>query len=229
MSLQNELSLDEMPYEKCKALGPAVLSDAELLSVFIRTGSGRLSCIEIARKLLGENKDGKALLGLLNLSIPELLKYEGIGDVRAVQLVCMMELSKRIWRMNRNSVTCFLDPKTVSDYFMEEMRHKKHEVTKVLFLNSKGALLKEADISIGTVNASLVSPREIFINALKYEAVNIILMHNHPSGDPTPSENDISATVRVMKAGDMLGIKLLDHIIIGDGCYISLSEAGYVT
>ena len=228
MSLKNQITINERPYEKCLKYGPEYLTDAELLSVFIRSGSKKSSCLDIARKLLGENNDGMGLLRLLSLTVPEFAKNEGIGEVKAIQLSCIMEISKRIWRMQRSGGVKFTDPGFVADYYMQELRTKKVEISRVLFLDSKGQLIKEKDISIGTVNASLLAPREIFIEALKYEAVNIILLHNHPSGDPTASNEDVSTTVRIKRAGDLLGIKLLDHIIIGDNTYTSMAERGYI-
>lgn len=228
MSLKNELSHDEMPYEKCREFGPEMLTDAELLAVFIRTGSKELSCISVARKLIGENKDGKGLFRLLDLSLPELKKMYGIGEVKAIQLLCIMEISKRLWRMKRISDFVFTVPSDIADYFMEELRHLKTETTRVLYLNTKGALIKDMELTTGTVNSSLLSPREYYINALKYKAVNTVLVHNHPSGDPTPSNSDIELTRSIFRAGELLGIKLIDHIIIGDNRFMSFREAGLI-
>ena len=229
MSLKNQIAADERPYEKCLKYGPEFLTDAELLSVFIRSGSRKSSCLEIARQMLGENDDGRGLLRLLSLTIPELSKNEGIGEVKAIQLSCIMELAKRIWRMKRSGNVKFTDPEFVADYYMQELRTKNVEISRVLYLDTKGRLIKEKDISIGTVNSSLLAPREIFMEALKYDAVNIILMHNHPSGDPSASREDISATMRIARAGEIIGIKLLDHIIIGDNSYTSLVREGYLS
>ena len=216
MSLKNQIAADERPYEKCLKYGPEFLTDAELLSVFIRSGSRKSSCLEIARQMLGENDDGRGLLRLLSLTIPELSKNEGIGEVKAIQL-------------KRSGNVKFTDPEFVADYYMQELRTKTVEISRVLYLDTKGRLIKEKDISIGTVNSSLLAPREIFMEALKYDAVNIILMHNHPSGDPSASREDISATMRIARAGEIIGIKLLDHIIIGDNSYTSLVREGYLS
>lgn len=224
--MENEVGFWEQPYEKCKKYGSGVLTDTELLAVFLRTGTKGKSCLALARGILGENRDGRALLKLVNLSIDELKKYEGIGEVKAIQLVCMFEAAKRLWRMSLNHSEIFSDPDTIASYYMEDMRHLKTEKARVMFLNTRSALIKEMDISSGTVNASVVSPREIFINALKYEAVNIVLVHNHPSGDPKPSREDINITAAVKRAGDFIGIRLIDHIIIGDNCYISFAREG---
>ena len=115
----------------------------------------------------------------------------------------------------------------VLQYYMEDMRHKKKEVMKLLLLNTKSRLIAENDVSTGTVNMALVSPRELFVEALQKNAVSIILLHNHPSGDPTPSREDLQITQRVRQAGDLIGVELLDHIIIGDNRYISLREIGF--
>lgn len=228
MSLKKEICLNERPYEKCKSLGPGSLTDSELLAIFIRSGLKTKSCVSIARDLLGDNTDGRGLLRLLKSNYQELQKFDGIGEVKAIQLVCMLELSKRIWRMNLSSGISFNSPEAIASYYMEELRHASVEKTKVMFLNTKGALIRDMEISSGTVNASCLSSREIFINALKYEAVNLVLIHNHPSGVPTPSPEDISITKSVKQAGDFIGIKLIDHVIIGDNCFVSLSREGYI-
>ena len=120
---------------------------------------------------------------------------------------------------------CFATPGAIASYYMEDLRHQKQEVAKLLLLNGKARLIGETDISKGTVNASLITPRELFLEALRKEAVSIILLHNHPSGDPSPSGEDILVTERILKAGELIGIELLDHIIIGNNCYISFRES----
>ena len=143
--------------------------------------------------------------------------------MKAMQLKCIAELSVRIARKALNpSTTCFQDPDVITDYYMEEYRHAECEKVLLLMLDTKGHLLGEKVISSGTVNASLISPREIFMCALRSRCVHIILLHNHPSGDPTPSAEDILITERVRAGGELLGIELLDHIIIGDRSYISM-------
>jgi DNA repair protein RadC len=226
MLLELELAENEMPYEKCKKFGPAVLSDAELLSIFIRTGTKNKSVLTIARDLLKDNSDGRGILRLTESTLKELTACEGIGEVKAIQLQSILEMSKRIWRMNLDNMVKFDSPECIAGYYMQEMRYLKNEVTKLLLLNTKGGLITEINLSIGTVNGSLVSTRDIFIQALKHEAVNVIILHNHPSGDPTPSREDIIVTRKVKNAGELVDIKLLDHIIIGDNKYVSLANEG---
>lgn len=155
-------------------------------------------------------------MGIYHLSLTELTKVRGIGRVKAVQLKCIAELSRRIAKTQAGSSLSFTDPDTVADYYMEDFRHEEQEKLMLLLLNSKGRLLGEEVVSQGTVNATLISPREIFLCALRYHAVSLILLHNHPSGSPDPSEADLLMTRRVRESGALLGIELLDHIIIGD-------------
>ena len=221
-----ELPAPERPYEKCMAMGASALSDAELLAVILRTGTKGQGALETARKILSLSPAAEGLLGLHHLTVNELRKVPGIGMVKAVQLSCIGELSKRMTRKSIDREELFSSPDVVAAYFIEEMRHKEKEELRVVFLNTKGRRLHDTVISIGTVNSSMVSPREIFLEALKFQAVSIILLHNHPSGDPAPSREDILVTGRVAEAGKLIGISLTDHIIIGDRCYISLKERG---
>ena len=150
---------------------------------------------------------------------------KGIGKVKALQILCLSELARRLAKASVKEGVIFSKPNTIAEYYMEDMRHQKQECLKLLMLNTKGKLLGETELTRGTVNASLVSPREIFIEALEHGAVAIILLHNHPSGDPTPSQSDLIVTKQVKEAGKIIGIELLDHIVIGNNCYISFVEA----
>lgn len=215
---------EERPYEKCFEHGAESLTDAELLAVILRTGVKGESALELSRKLLARGKEANGLLGIYHMSISDLTKVKGLGRVKAVQLKCVAELSRRIARATFSEGMSFKEPKSVARYYMEELRHREQEVLMLVMLNSKGRLLKDQIISQGTVSGSLTSPREIFIEAMRNQAVNIILLHNHPSGDPTPSREDIILTQRVRKAGAIVGIELLDHIIIGDCQAVSMRE-----
>lgn len=217
---------DERPYEKCLAKGAESLTDAELLAVILRTGSKGESALDLSRKILTLNGEESGLLGIYHMSISDLTGMKGLGKVKAVQLKCLAELSKRFARAQFSSEVCFTDPSMVAAYYMEELRHLEQEVMILVMLNSKGYLIRDQIISKGTVNASLISPREIFLEAVRNHAVTILLLHNHPSGIPDPSREDILFTKRVMEAGKMLGIELLDHIIIGDCQAVSMREQG---
>ena len=217
---------DERPYEKCIAKGAETLTDAELLAVILRTGSKGESALELSRKILNLNGAESGLLGIYHMSISDLMGIRGLGKVKAVQLKCLAELSKRFSKASFSGGICFKDPATVAAYYMEEMRHLEQEVLILVMMNSKGILIRDQIISKGTVNASLISPREIFLEAIRNQAVTIILLHNHPSGIPDPSNEDILFTRKVIEAGKMLGIELLDHIIIGDCQAVSMREQG---
>ena len=215
---------DELPYEKCLALGANSLSNTELLAVLLRTGTKGVSVLELAQHILGPDCGDNGILNIHHCTLETLTSMKGIGTVKAVQILCLSELAKRLSKATAKDGLVFTLPSTIANYYMEEMRHQKQETVKLLMLNTKSKLLGETNISKGTVNASLISPRELFIEALEKRAVAIILVHNHPSGDPSPSTNDVLLTKRVKEAGALIGIELLDHIIIGNNCYMSFSE-----
>ena len=218
----------ERPYEKAVEYGVESLSDAELLAVILRTGTKDKSVRDLAEEIL-KLGNPSGLPGLLHHSLADYQEIRGIGSVKAIQLSCIGELSKRIWKSAKvTSELICRNPTVIAEYFMEEMRHKEQEFLKMLILNTKNILMKDVDISKGTVNASLATPREIYIEALKYRGSSVILLHNHPSGDPSPSREDIKVTERLKEAGKLVGIDLLDHIIVGDGKFTSLKEKGYV-
>lgn len=215
---------DELPYEKCLQHGAKALSDTELLAVLLRTGTKGLSVLELANHITSPQSGDEGILNIHHLTLEKLKSIKGIGTVKAVQILCLSELAKRLAKASAKEGLILNLPSTIAEYYMEEMRHWEQEHMKLLMLNTKSKLLGETDISKGTVNASLISPRELFIEALEKHAVAIILIHNHPSGDPTPSTADLFLTKRVQEAGKLIGIELLDHIIIGNNCYISFSE-----
>jgi len=219
-----ELPEEARPYEKCLKYGTASMTDMELLAIIIRTGTNGMQSTDLASEILRLSKTDKGILSLHHLNIDDLMKIKGIGKVKALQILCIVELSNRISKARAQHTLSFSSPESIAGYYMEDMRHKEREQLLVMLLNTKNKLLCDKIISTGTINSSLVSPREIFATAVKYNAVNIIVIHNHPSGDPTPSREDILITRRIKEAGDLIGIKLLDHLIIGDNCYISFKE-----
>lgn len=223
-----ELPLSERPYDRCEKLGADNLSDAELLAIMIRTGSKNERAIDVANSVLNHSKIYPGLIGLNHMTLNELKAIKGIGRVKAIQMLCIAELTKRMARATNEGAIRFITPAAVANYYMQDMRHLTQEKILLLMLDTKSKIIKDMIVSSGTVNSSLLSPREIFLNALKYEAVNIIILHNHPSGDPTPSREDINTTKRIKEVGNLIGIKLMDHIIIGDNKYISLGEQGYL-
>lgn len=215
---------NERPYDKCVELGANALSNAELLAVLLRTGTKGKSALDLANLLLSAECGEDGLLNIHSLSLDKLKKIKGIGTVKAVQILCLSELAKRLAKTNAKERMIFNRPSTIAQYYMEDMRHQKEEHINLLMLNTKSKLLGSKQLSKGTVNSAVITPREIFIEALEKKAASVILLHNHPSGDPTPSENDFLLTKRVKEAGKLIGVELLDHIIIGDNCYVSFVE-----
>ncbi|MCD8231503.1 MAG: DNA repair protein RadC [Clostridiales bacterium] len=220
-----ELPDQEKPYEKCLLMGTAALSDAELISVIIRTGASGEKSTDLAARVLNAGPDG--LLNLIHLSIEDLMQIRGIGRVKAIQLKCAGELSRRIASASRHVNRAFSGPDEIAAYYMEHLRHESREMLMLTMYDRKNMLLGDEVISVGTSNASLISPGEIYKVALKKHAEFIILLHNHPSGNPEPSREDIDVTSRIMKCGELLEIPLMDHIIIGDNCYYSFREQGF--
>ena len=183
--------------------------------------------MELGRRVLGlHDPQCESLSALPGISMEELRALPGIGEVKAVKLLCLSEIARRIVREKIRNSQKFDSPQKIADYYMESMRHLDREQTVVLHFDSKMSLLGEDIMTVGTVSGALISPREIFIKALQRQAVRIVLLHNHPSGDPSPSREDIISTRQVSRAGEILGIRLCDHIIIGDLCYCSLREMG---
>ncbi len=219
-----ELPSDERPYEKCRQSGPGALSDAELLAVILRTGSKGMSSLSLARKLIQSEQCKDGIQGICNFTLKELMKLKGIGIVKGIQILCVGELSRRIAKSTARQKLSFTSPQSIADYYMEDLRHEKQEKIVLVLLDTRGNLINDKHIFSGSVSASLVSPREIFLEALKQEAVSVVLLHNHPSGDPTPSQEDMVLTSRLAQCGKLLNIPLTDHIIIGDRKYISFRE-----
>ena len=226
----NQLTISaDGPYEKFLQFGSHTLTDAELLAVILRTGTKEKSALALAKEILSlPGFQRKGLMSLYHVSLSELCSVQGIGMVKAVKLKCIAELSMRLSRAVAKEGLIVNNPRTISRYYMELLRHRETECVVLACLDTKGELIGEKMISQGSVKMSLVSPREIFMEALRCEAVSIILLHNHPSGDPKPSETDISLTEGLIQAGKQLDIPLLDHIIIGDNRYFSFKEANLI-
>lgn len=219
-----------MPYEKFLQYGAEYLTEQELLAIILRTGTREKNALELAGEVLSLAKyPREGLLGLYDVSLEELMQLKGIGLVKAVRLKCLTELSMRISRASAKEGLVFNSPGMVAQYFMESLRHRETECVILVSLDAKGRMISEKRISDGSVRMSLLPPREIFLEALRSKAVNIVLVHNHPSGDPSPSRADREVTRNISRLGKMMDILLLDHIIIGDNRYVSLKELGYLT
>lgn len=221
-----EMAEDERPREKLAKYGVGTLSNTELLAILIRTGTKDVSAIGLAQRILSTNEEG--LRFLADCTVEELSKIKGVGISKACQIIAAIELGKRLSVKIRESRQGIKSPRDIADLFMEEMRYYKKEHFKILLLNTKNEMISSETISIGSLNSSLVHPREVFVNAIRRSASCIILIHNHPSGNPRPSEEDIHITKRLVEAGKIIGIEVLDHIVIGDGNYCSLKEISII-
>lgn len=218
---------EELPYERFISYGPESLTEAELLAIILRTGTKGEDTVSIGKRILQlQGERYKGLLGLHHLSLEELMSIKGIGIVKAVRIKCIAELSKRMAAQTAGEKLQFTNPASVAAYYMEAMRHAESERTLLVLLNGRNYLLEEILLSQGTVNASLISTRDIFRHALRAQAVTMLLVHNHPSGNARPSSDDISITRRIKEASRLMDIEFLDHIILGDNAYTSLRQEG---
>ena len=227
--IDKKKNIDEKPYERFDIFGAESLTDAELLAIILRTGTKGSDAVELSRKVLELGKYPRTgLLGLYDIDTSSLQKISGIGKVKAVKLKALAEISRRMHEARLAEGFNVSNASSVASYYMERMRHNKFEMVLLLSIDSKGKILRESEISRGSVNRSLVSVRSIMMEALDAEAVHLILMHNHPSGDPKPSKEDDDLTRKLSESCKLMEIPLLDHIIIGDNLYYSYNESGFL-
>ncbi|MDR7621555.1 RadC family protein [Staphylococcus argenteus] len=219
-----EMVTSEMPRERLLSHGAKSLSNTELLAILINTGRKGFSSIDISNELLKANSN---LNELKKASVNDLIQVKGIGLQKAITLKAAFELGERMGRRSESNRVKITQPSDVADLMMASMKDLSQEHFMILLLNSKNIVIKEACVFKGTLNSSIVHPREIFSIAIRENANAIIAVHNHPSGDVTPSQEDIMTTLRLKECGLILGIDLLDHIIIGDNRFTSLVETGY--
>lgn len=209
------------PRERLLYFGEKAISDQELLAILLRTGSKDENVLQLSIKLL---QAFETLQGLSQASIEELQNIKGIGFVKAIELKAMIELGLRIAMSSVPKFGKITSTQDVGEWLMREMGKLHQEHLTALFLNTKNEIIRRKDIFIGTVNSSVAHPREIFKEAVKYPTARIIIGHNHPSGNPEPSQADLIFTQRMIECGELMGIELLDHLIIGEDNYISLRE-----
>ena len=213
----------ESPYEKLEMYGAQALSNAELLAIIIKNGTKEESSVMLAQKILSMQKSTQDSLRFLqDISIKEFMSIKGIGKVKAIQLLAVCELTKRISRPIKNFNVQIKSPQDVADLLINELKYEKREIVKVLMLNVKNNILKIQDIALGGTSFAVFEIKDVLKEAIKIGAPKIILVHNHPSGDPTPSHDDIELTQKLEQVSKMLEIELLDHVVIGDGKYKSI-------
>ena len=218
-----EIPQSERPYEKLEMYGAQALSNAELLAIIIKNGTKEESSVMLAQKILSMQKSTQDSLRFLqDISIKEFMSIKGIGKVKAIQLLAVCELTKRISRPIKNFNVQIKSPQDVADLLINELKYEKREIVKVLMLNVKNNILKIQDIALGGTSFAVFEIKDVLKEAIKIGAPKIILVHNHPSGDPTPSHDDIELTQKLEQVSKMLEIELLDHVVIEDGKYKSI-------
>ncbi|HEY6009259.1 MAG TPA: DNA repair protein RadC [Geobacteraceae bacterium] len=222
-----EWPVDERPREKMLHRGVETLTDGELLALLLRTGdagSGR-SALDLGRELLKEFGDLRTLAGT---SVADICRVRGTGLAKAASIKAALELANRFKGRRLESETRYTSPDQVFEHYHYRYRDRRKEYFLVLLLDGKNRVIREVQVSEGSLNQSIVHPREVFHAAVRESAAAIILVHNHPTGDPAPSREDLEITRRLREAGDVMGVKVLDHIIIGDGAYVSFVSQGYM-
>jgi DNA repair protein RadC len=218
-----DFPIDERPRERLIKAGPKPLSDAELLAVILRTGNKKENVLELAKRLINEYN----LKTLSRIRVNSLKKIFGIGEAKACQIIACFEIGRRTACLKNGRCKKINSAKDIANRLMAELSNLKKEYFIGIFLDSRKKIIKKETIFIGSLDSSIIHPREIFKIALAESAAAVILIHNHPSGDPIPSQEDIEITKQIIKAGEIIGIQVLDHIIIGDRKYISLKEKEY--
>lgn len=225
MIKMKDVPKEERPRERLIKYGQSHLSNQEILAILLGSGTKNESVMDLSSRVL-MHFEGLKLLS--EATIEELTAIKGIGNAKGVIILAALELGKRIQQYKPNERYIIRSPEDGADYVMEEMRNLKQEHLVVLFLNTKNQIIHQQTIFVGSLNASIVHPREIYREAVKRSAASIICAHNHPSGDPTPSQEDIHVTRRLVEAGKVMGIELLDHLVIGQHSFTSLKEKGYL-
>jgi len=216
--------LEERPRERMIREGAEKLSNQELLAILLRTGTKQESVFQLASQIL---REVGSIRHLTEMSVDELTRIKGIGQAKAVQIKAGLELGRRVARKRAEQYT-IRSPQDAASYLMQVIGLERQEKFYCLYLNTKNQVIYEKAVFVGSLNSSIVHPREVYKEAIKWSAASIIVSHNHPSGDPTPSREDIEVTRRLIEAGEIIGIECLDHLIIGDEQFVSLKEKGYI-
>ncbi|HJR76637.1 MAG TPA: DNA repair protein RadC [Nitrospiraceae bacterium] len=215
----------ERPRERLLTYGPDALSDAHLLAILLRVGRRDASAVELAMELLHEVH---GIAGLVHCGLQELCAIPGVGVAKAAQLKAALELGRRAMAVPLTTGVRITSSADLFKHFHPRVRNLRHEIFTIVLLDAKNAVIREATVSEGTLTHSLVHPREVFQLAIRESAAAVILLHNHPSGDPTPSQEDRLLTSRLISAGHVLGIRVLDHLVVGDGRYVSFADQGWI-
>jgi DNA repair protein RadC len=219
-----DMQVEERPSSRLMLKGPASLSNAELLSIILKTGSAAENAINLSQRVLSQYD----LKQLSAIDVPQLMKIHGIKSAKATQIAACFELARRLEKFESTSKFKINSPEDVYRHLYPTMRESKKETFVELCMDTKNQVIREDTVSVGSLNANIVHPREVFRTALIESAAHIIVAHNHPSGDPAPSREDVDITKKLVETGKIMGIDVLDHVIIGDGRHFSMKEAGHI-
>ena len=217
------IPMDGRPRERMENYGPKALADHELLAIILRTGTRDKNVVNLALDVLNKVED---LYNFRHVSMQELMQIPGVGRIKAIEILAAIEFGGRIARTSQVKEGTVMSSSWVGNYLLKEMSSLKQEHVVALYLNTKNEIIKKETLFVGSLNSSVAHPREIFKGAVRYSAARIILAHNHPSGNTEPSDADFSFTRRVVDAGELMGIEVIDHIIVGEDEYLSLREEG---
>ena len=216
----------ERPRERLLTQGPQTLTNAQLLAILLRVGRHGSSAVQVGMDILDQLGD---VAGLAQCGIEELCAVPGVGEAKAAQLKAALELGKRALAGPLTKGAKITSSRDLFTHYHPTLRDLRHEVFRVILLDAKHAIMRDATVSEGSLMLSIVHPREVFTLAVKESAAAVIFLHNHPSGDPTPSQEDHVLTARLVSAGEVLGIRVLDHLVVGDGRYVSFADQGWLT
>lgn len=225
LTVKEKFPQDSRPRERLFRLGAEALSDHELLAIILKTGTRQMNVVDLSLRLLSQFDN---LYNLNQASIEELMTIPGIGKVKAIELRATFELGNRVNDSVQTKFGTITSSEGAGNYFLKKMKGLEQEHVMALYLNTKNEIIKQETIFIGSLNQAVAHPREIFKGAVRVSAARIVIAHNHPSGNPEPSQADFNFTQRMVDCGELMGIDLLDHFVVGETSYISLREYGWI-
>ena len=221
MSNIKNIPISEQPREKLISMGPKSLSDSELLAIILRVGNKEKNVIELSREIL----EKFSIRDLSEIDYSQIVKFNGIKKAKAAQVIACFEFARRLAEHNSEGIV-IKSSRDIAEILIPELRYKKKEHLIGIYLNNRNKIIRKETVTIGTVDTSLIHPREIFMPAIESGAKSVIIVHNHPSGNPSPSKEDMLVTKRITSSGALLGIELIDHLIIGGNDYVSFKDRG---
>ncbi len=219
---------DPGPYEIVAQMGEQALTDAQLLAVILRTGTDKTDATGLAKEILSICDPDRGLSGLNKLSVLDMTGIYGIGKVKAAQLRCVCEIARRMGKRTDIKKADFSGPETIADHYMYDLAHLDKERVIAVLLDTRCRFIRDITLSVGGSDFAFINPRDVFCEVLKTGAAAFVLLHNHPSGDPSPSAADMTMTAKIAEGAKLLGVRFLDHIVIGFNCFVSMKAEGII-